>query len=158
MDKILLSEEGYNKVKDELKYLKEEIRDEIAERLKTAKEHGDLSENAEYDEAKNANEQNELRISELEDILKNADIIDEKKIKKNIIQVGSTIELTELSNNVKNTFKLVSAPEANFAEKKISEESPLGKALLGNKKGDIVYFEAPKGRMEYKIENISYDM
>lgn len=158
MEKILLTEEGYNKVKEELKYLKEEVRDEIAESLKTAKEHGDLSENAEYDEAKNANEQNERRITELEDILKNAEVIDEKKIKKNIIQVGSTVELTELSNNVQNTFKLVSAPEANFAEKKISEESPLGKALLGNKKGDIVYFEAPKGRMEYKIEKISYDV
>ena len=156
MEKILLTEEGYNKVKEELKYLKEEVRDEIAESLKTAKEHGDLSENAEYDEAKNANEQNERRITELEDILKNAEVIDEKKIKKNIIQVGSTVELTELSNNVQNTFKLVSAPEANFAEKKISEDSPLGKALMGSKKGDIVFFEAPAGKMEYKIINIKY--
>lgn len=158
MEKILLSEEGYNKVKEELKYLKEEARADIAERLKIAKEHGDISENAEYDEAKNANEQNEIRISELEEILKNADIIDEKKIKKNIVQVGSTVELTELSKNIDSTFKLVSAPEANFAEKKISEESPLGKALIGNKKGDIVFFEAPVGKMEYKIKKISYDI
>lgn len=156
MDKILLSEEGYNKVKEELKYLKEEEREEIADRLRIAKEHGDLSENAEYDEAKSANEQNERRIAELEDILKNADIIDEKKINKNIVQVGSTVELTELSQQLNNVFKIVSAPEANFAEKKISEDSPLGRALMGSKKGDIVFFEAPAGKMEYKIINIKY--
>lgn len=157
-DKILLSEEGYKKIEDELNTLKTSGREEIAERLKVAKEFGDLSENSEYDEAKNAQELIEIKIAELEETLKNAEILDEAKLDKKKVQVGSVVELSNLKDNSEKVFKIVGAPEANLKENKISNLSPLGKALIGNKKGDVVSFEAPIGVMEYKILSVKLDI
>jgi transcription elongation factor GreA len=145
-----LTDEGKAELEAELAELKSR-RGEIAEKIANARDYGDLSENAEYDAAREEQGHVEGRIAELEDILKNADIIKPGK-SDGIIKVGSTVEL---HNGKKVTYKIVGPVEADPLEGKISNESPIGIALLGKKKGDKVTIETPKGEIHYKVEAVS---
>jgi len=146
-----LSQEGIETVKKELQELKTKKRQEIAKRLQEAKDLGDLSENAEYFEAKEAQSFNESRIIELEKLLKNAVVI-ETPSEEIIIRVGSTIEVK--SNNGAEIFNIVGSAEAEPQERKISNESPLGRAFLGRKIGDEIEVKTPGGITKYKIIKI----
>lgn len=148
---VILTQEGYNKLEEELNFLKTEKRTEIAERIKVALGFGDLSENAEYDEAKTAQSENETRIAELEAKIRNAKIIDEKDIDTKIVQIGNVVKVHDIEFDEDVDYTIVGSTEVNLAENKISNESPLGKALLGAKKGNIVEVNAPAGVMKYKI-------
>ena len=148
---IILTQEGYNKLEEELNYLKTEKRTEIAERIKVALGFGDLSENAEYDEAKTAQSENETRIAELEATIRNAKIIDEKDINTKTVQIGNVVKVHDMEFDEDIDYTIVGSTEVNLAENKISNESPLGKALLGAKKGDTVEVNAPAGVIKYKI-------
>lgn len=147
----IISQEGYEKLKKELDYLTTVKRREIAERIKAAKELGDLSENAEYSDAKDGQAFNEGRIIELNNILKNLTIV-ESEYNKNEIAMGSKV--TVKTNGEEKQYTIVSFNEADPQEGKISNESPLGVAFLEKKKGDIVKVNTPKGEMEYKIIKI----
>ncbi len=152
---IILTQEGYNKLEEELNHLKTEKRTEISERIKVALGFGDLSENAEYDEAKSAQAENEIRIAELEAQIRNAKIIDEKEIDTKTVQIGNTVKVLDIEFDEKIDYTIVGSTEVKLAENKISNESPLGKALLGAKKGATVEVEAPAGVMKYKILSIT---
>ena len=146
-----LSPEGMESLKKELRELKTTKRQEIAKRLQEAKDLGDLSENAEYFEAKEAQSLNETRIAELEDLLKNAVMI-ETPLEEDIVRIGSTIEIK--SKNGNETFTIVGSAEAKPQEGKISNESPLGRAFLGQKIGNEIEIKTPGGIMKYKIIKI----
>lgn len=151
---VILTQEGYNNMDKELNYLKTEKRAEIAERIKVALGFGDLSENSEYDEAKNAQAENEVKIAELENKLRHAKIIDEKEIDTDTVQIGNTVEVLDVEFNEKLDYTIVGSTEVNLSENKISNESPLGTALLGAKKGQTVEVNAPAGIMKYKVLDI----
>lgn len=146
-----LSAEGLEKLKVQLNDLKTVVRKEIAERIEAAKALGDLSENAEYQEAKEAQSQNEARIAELEDILRDAIIIS-KEYRTDIVDVGSTVVVE--SSNGSASYTIVGSEEANPASGKISNESPLGRAFLGKKKGEKVEVKAPVGIQWFTIRDI----
>lgn len=151
MQEVILTQEGYNKLEEQLNYLKTEKRTEIAERIKTARGFGDLSENSEYDEAKNAQQENEQEIADLEAKIRNAKVIDEKEIDLETVQIGNIVKVRDLEFDEDITYTIVGSTEVNLAENKISNESPLGKALLGEKKGKVVEVNAPAGVIKYKI-------
>jgi len=146
-----LTKEGLEKLRKEIEYLKKEGRREIAERLKRAKEYGDLSENSEYTDAKEAQGKLESRIFELEEIIRNAVLI-KKNLQKDIVGVGSTIEVQKGFKTFRYT--IVGSREAKPEANLISNESPLGKAFLGRKIGDIVEINTPSGKTKYKIVKI----
>ena len=151
---IVLTTEGYNKLEDELKYLKGPKKMQVAERIKIAREFGDLSENSEYDEAKNAQAENEAKIAELENKVRYAKIIDEKDIDTKTVQIGNTVTLYDIEFDEEVEYTIVGSTEVNLAENKISNESPIGKALLGAKKGATVEVNAPAGIIKYEIRKI----
>ena len=151
---VILTKEGYDKLEEELNLLKTEKRTEIAERIKVALGFGDLSENSEYDEAKSAQAENENKIAELEAKLRNAKIIDEKEIDTKTVQIGNTIVLHDEEFDEDVEYTIVGSTEVNIAENKISNESPIGKALLGRKKGEVVDVDAPQGVIKFKILSI----
>ena len=151
---VILTQEGYDNLDKELNYLKTEKRAEIAERIKVALGFGDLSENSEYDEAKTAQAENEVKIAELENKLRHAKIIDEKEIDTDTVQIGNTVKVLDIEFNEKVEYTIVGSTEVNLAENKISNESPLGEALLGAKKNETVDVNAPAGVMHYKILDI----
>lgn len=151
---VILTQEGYDKLDEELNYLKTEKRAEIADRIKVALGFGDLSENSEYDEAKTAQAENETRIVELENKLRHAKIIDQKDINTDTVQVGNIVKVLDMEFDEKMEYQIVGSTEVNLAENKISNESPLGAALLGAKKNNIVEVNAPGGVMKYKILSI----
>ena len=151
---VILTQEGYNNLEKELEYLKTEKRVEIAERIKTALGFVDLSENSEYDEAKNAQSENEVKIAELENKLRYAKVIDEKDIDTKTVQIGNTVKLHDIEFDEEVEYTIVGSTEVNLAENRISNESPIGKALLGAKKGATVDIEAPAGIIQYKILSI----
>ncbi len=151
---VILTQEGYDKLEKELNILKTEKRAEIAERIKIALGFGDLSENSEYDEAKNAQAENEVKIVELENKLRHAKIIDEKEIDTETVQIGNVVRVNDLEFNEKIDYTIVGSTEVNLAENKISNESPLGAALLGARKNQVVEVNAPAGIMKYKILSI----
>ena len=148
---VILTKEGYKKLEEQLNYLKTEKRTEIAERIKVALGFGDLSENAEYDEAKTAQSENEQEIAELEVKLRNAKVINEKEVDLETVQIGNTVKVLDIEFDEKIDYTIVGSTEVNLAENKISNESPLGSALLGSKDGDIVEVDAPAGIMKYKV-------
>ena len=152
---VILTQEGYNKLEEELNYLKTEKRTEIAERIKVAMGFGDLSENAEYDEAKTAQSENEQKISELEAKLRNAKVINEKEIDTETVQIGNVVKVKDMEFKETVEYTIVGSTEVSLAQNKISNESPLGKALLGAKKGDTVQVHAPAGIIKYKILDIT---
>ena len=151
---VILTQEGYNKLEEELNFLKTEKRTEIAERIKVARGFGDLSENAEYDEAKSAQSENEAKISELEDKIRHAKVINEKEIDTETVQIGNLVEVRDMEFKEDLEYTIVGSTEVSLAQNKISNESPLGKALLGAKKGDTVEVHAPAGILKYKILKI----
>ncbi len=148
---VILTKEGYEKLEKELNYLKTEERTAIAERIKVALGFGDLSENAEYDEAKTAQSENEMKIAELEDKLRNAKVIDESEIDTKTVQIGNTVKVLDMEFDEEIEYIIVGSTEVKLAENKISNESPLGRALIGSKKGNIVEVNAPAGILKYKI-------
>ncbi len=151
---VLLTQEGFNNLEKELEYLKTEKRGEIAERIKIALGFGDLSENSEYDEAKNAQAENEAKIAELENKVRYAKIIDESEIDTKTVQVGNSVKVYDEEFDEEVVYTIVGSTEVNLVENKISNESPLGKALIGAKKGAVIEVEAPGGVSKYKILSI----
>ena len=154
-NETLLTYEGLKKLEEELEYLKTQKRREIAERIKVALGFGDLSENSEYDEAKNEQAQVEMRIVEIENKLRNVKIIDEDDIETKTVQVGNIVQVLDVEYDEKVEYKIVGSTEADIAENKISNESPIGKALLGRKKNDVVDVETPGGMLQFKILKIT---
>ena len=152
---VILTQEGLDKLEEELNYLKTEKRTEIAERIKVALGFGDLSENSEYDEAKNAQAENEGKIAELENKIRHAKIIDEAEIDTKTVQIGNTVKLYDVEFEEEVEYTIVGSTEVNLAENKISNESPIGKALLGAKKGSTVEVNAPVGVIKYQILSIT---
>jgi transcription elongation factor GreA len=150
-----LTKEGYDKVKAELNQLKTEGRKEVAEAIAEARDKGDLSENAEYDAAKDAQGMLELKINELEKVLSNARIIDESELDTSEVRVLSNVTIKDKSSGRTVTYKLVSETEANLKEKKISVNSPIGKGLLGKKVGEVAEIQTPAGVKEFQIEEIT---
>lgn len=151
---ILLTQEGYDNLEKEIEFLKTEKRTEIAERIKVALGFGDLSENSEYDEAKSAQAANENKIAELENKIRYAKIIDESEIDTKTVQIGNIVTLHDVEFDEEIEYTIVGSTEVDLALNRISNESPMGVALLGAKKGEVVEVEAPAGIMKYKIINI----
>ena len=149
-----MTEEGKKKLLDELDHLKNVGRPEIADKIKIARGYGDLSENSEYDEAKNEQAKIEARIVEIEAMLKNAEVISDIKGSTKKVVVGVNVKVFDEEFGEEETYKIVGSTEANPMEQKISDESPVGKALLGKKVGDEVIVEAPGGEMKLKILKI----
>lgn len=152
---VVLTYEGLEKLENELEYLKTVKRKEIAEKIKQALAFGDLSENSEYDEAKNEQAQIESRIVQVEKMLKNAKVIDEDDVSTEIVTLGSKVKVYDKEFDEELEYIIVGSTEANPAEFKISDESPVGSALLGKKVGDIVEVEAPAGIVKFEILDIS---
>ena len=152
---ILLTQEGYDNIEKELEYLKTEKRTEIAERIKVALGFGDLSENSEYDEAKNAQAQNEIKIADLENKLRYARIINESEIDTKTVQVGNTVKIRDLEFEEDFEYTIVGSTEVDLSQNKISNESPIGLALLGAKKNQVVEVQIPDGVAKYKVLSIS---
>ena len=152
---VLLTQEGYDNLEKELEYLVTEKRAEIAERIKIALGFGDLSENSEYDEKKNAQAANETKIAELENKLRYAKIIDESEIDTKTVQVGNTVKVLDMEFNEEEVYTIVGSTEVDLAQNKISNESPIGAALMGAKKGQVVEAQAPAGVIKYKIISIT---
>ncbi len=151
----ILTYEGLKKLEEELEYLKTEKRKEVAERIRVALGFGDLSENSEYDEAKNEQAQVEMRIAELENKLRNVKLIDEDEIDTKTVQIGNTVQVLDMEYDEKINYTIVGSTEADLLENKISNESPIGQALLGKKKNDVVEVEAPAGILSFKILKIT---
>ena len=151
----LLTYEGLKKLEEELEYLKTVKRKEIAERIKVALGFGDLSENSEYDEAKNEQAQVEMKINDLENKLRNVKLIDEDEIETKTVQVGNVVTVLDMEFDEKVDYKIVGSTEADITENKISNESPIGKSLLGKKKNEIVDVETPGGTIKLKVLKIT---
>ena len=152
--KNIMTYAGLKKLEDELQDLKVNRRQEVAQKIKEAREQGDLSENAEYDAAKDEQRDIEARIEELEKILKNAEVIDEDDVAIDSIGVGCCVTLLDVEFDDEMQFKIVGSTEANSLKGYISNESPIGQALLGKKKGDVVEVESPAVAIQYKIMEI----
>ena len=154
-EKQLLTKKGYEERVALLEHLKVDRRKEVAQKLKEAREQGDLSENAEYDAAKDEQRDIEARIEELEAILKNAEVVVEDEVDFDKINVGCTVKAYDITFDEEIEFKLVGSTEANSLEGKISNESPVGKALIGKKVGDVVAVETQAGVIEYEVLKIN---
>ncbi|MBQ7288362.1 MAG: transcription elongation factor GreA [Clostridia bacterium] len=151
---IILTDDGLKKLESELEYLKTTARKEIAEKIKTARGFGDLSENSEYDEAKNEQAKIEARIIELDALLKNVEIISDDEINSGHVVIGSKVKILDVEFNEELEYKIVGSAEADPSNGSISDESPVGKALLGHAIGDEVIAEAPGGHLTFKILDI----
>ena len=151
---VLLTQEGYDNLEKELDYLKTGKRTEISERIKVALGFGDLSENSEYDEAKNAQASNEIKIAELENKLRYARIIDESEIDTKTVQVGNKVKILDIEYNEELEYTIVGSTEVDLSQNKISNESPIGSALLGAKKNQVVEAKTPGGIVKYKVLEI----
>ena len=154
MKDIVLTKEGYQKLKREIEDLSTTRRREIAERIKIAREFGDIAENAEYDSAKNEQAHLEARIALLEERLKSARVVTKKEIKSGEVSVGTKVRLRDVKANKTVEYHIVGSAEANPAENKLSNESPVGKAIMGRKKGETVEVAAPRGKLTFKIMDI----
>ncbi len=154
MKEVILTAEGYKKLQREIDHLRSEKRREVAERIRVAREFGDIAENAEYDDAKNEQAMLEHRIAQLEERLLSARVISKKEISKDAVSVGSRVRLRDMQANKTFEYHIVGSAEANPAENKLSNESPVGKAILGHKKGDVVEVSAPRGALKFKILEI----
>ena len=151
---IVLTTDGYAKLEEELKNLKGPKKMEVAERIKIARDFGDLSENAEYDAARNEQARIEARINELEAVLKYAVVIDDKKTKKGVVSLGKKVDVLDKNYDEEMTFMIVGTTEADVTEGKISNESPIGNALLGRKVGETVEVDAPEGKILLEIKKV----
>lgn len=151
MKETLLTKQGLEEFQKELEYLKTEKRNEIAEKIKVARSFGDLSENSEYDEAKNEQAKMEQRISELEEMLKNVKVIDETKTNRKVVNTGTKVRILDIEMDEEIDYQVVGSSEADPMNGKISDESPVGKALLGHKAGETVVASTPTGELSFKI-------
>jgi transcription elongation factor GreA len=151
---VILTKEGYENLKQEIEYLSTEKRREVAERIRVAREFGDIAENSEYDDAKNEQALVEHRIATLEERLLSARVIEKKDIAKDVVSVGSHVKLRDMGANKTFEYRIVGSAEANPAEQKLSNESPVGKAIMGKKKGEVVEVAAPRGSLKFKILEI----
>lgn len=156
--KNILTYQGLKKLEDELQDLKVVKRREVAQKIKEAREQGDLSENAEYDAAKDEQRDIEARIEEIEKILKNAEVVVEEDVALDKINIGCTIRILDCEYNEELEYKIVGSTEANSLKGKISNESPVGRALIGCKVGDTVKVETQVGELEYKVLEIQRSM
>ena len=152
---FILTDDGLKKYQSELDYLKTVRRREIADKIKVALSFGDLSENSEYDDAKNDQARVEARIAELEALLNNATVIDEEELRTDVISVGAKVKVLDLEYNEEMSYQIVGSTEADPKIGRISDESPVGRALLGNPVGKTVVVEAPAGEVSLKILEIS---
>ena len=152
--KNILTYQGLKKLEDELQELKVVRRKEVAAKIKEAREQGDLSENAEYDAAKDEQRDIEARIEDIEKILKNAEVVVEEEVDLDKISIGCNVKILDIEFDEELEYKIVGSTEANSLKGKISNESPVGKALLGKQVGDIVKVETPSGEFEYKVLSI----
>lgn len=152
--KTVLTYEGLKEREEELRILKTVRRKDVAEKIKEARGQGDLSENAEYDAAKEEQAEIEARIVVLEKMLRNAEVIDEEELTKDMVSIGSRVTLFDEEFDENIDYTIVGSAEANPSMGKISNESPLGSMLLGHKTGDVVSVDAPDGLIKYKIVNI----
>lgn len=152
---VVLTPEGLKKLEDELEYLKVQKRKEVAEKIKQARDFGDLSENAEYDAAKDEQAKMELRIVEIENMLKNARVVDESDVDVNVIGICARVKVLDVEFDEEEEFVIVGSTEADPGNNKISDESPIGKALMGHKVDDMVDVETPGGLIQYKVLEIS---
>jgi transcription elongation factor GreA len=155
MKEIILTAEGYEKLKVEIDVLRTDKRREVAERIRIAREFGDIAENAEYDDAKNEQAMLEHKIMQLEERLLSARVISKKEISKDAVSVGSKVRLRDMQANKTFEYRIVGSAEANPAENKLSNESPVGKAIIGRKKGEVVEVAAPRGALKFKILEIN---
>ncbi len=152
--KNILTYEGLKKLEDELEYLKVVRRKEVSQKIKEAREQGDLSENAEYDAAKDEQRDIETRIEEVEKILKNAEVVVEDEVDIDKISIGCKVKILDCEYDEELVYKIVGSTEANSLKGKISNESPVGKKLLGKKVGDEVVVETEMGELRYKVLEI----
>lgn len=152
---VVLTYEGLKKLEEELEFLRGTKRKEVAERIKQALSFGDISENSEYDEAKNEQAQVEGRIIQLESMLKHARLIDEDEVKTDSVSLGSKVKLFDIEFEEEVEYLIVGSTEANPLKSKISNESPVGAALMGHKKDDVVEVQVPDGAIKFKIIEIS---
>ena len=155
MDNKVLTKEGLNKLKEELEYLKTEKRPQVSERIKSAKELGDLSENAEYHAAKESQGMLEAKISRLKNLLSNARVLDESILDTSKVLVLSKVKIKNVANKAEMTYTLVAPTESDLSKGKISVKSPIGKGLLGCSVGDIAEVKVPTGVMKFEIIEIS---
>ena len=153
--KQLYTQQGYQELVDELQHLKLVKREEIKNNIAVARSFGDLSENSEYDEARNEQAKNEARIKELEELLDNAVILDETKIDTSVVSLGSTVKVLNVALNQEITYDLVGSNESNPIEFKISDQSPIGAALINKRAGDEVEVEVPNGTVRMKVLEVS---
>lgn len=154
-EEVILTQEGFDKLEAEVERLKTVERTAIADRIRVALGYGDLSENSEYDEAKAAQEENENKIIELENKLRHAKIIDDSEIDTKTVQVGNIVEVHDMDFDEDAEYTIVGSTEVDLSQNKISNESPIGKALLGAKKGEVVEAELPNGgKAKFKILSI----
>jgi transcription elongation factor GreA len=151
---VLLTPEGMQKLKDELESLRTDRRREVAERIAHAREFGDISENSEYDDAKNEQAMLEQKIAQLEERLNGARVIDKKDVPKGVVAVGTRVRLRDLDAKQTVEYVIVGSAEANPREQKLSNESPVGRAIMGKKKGETVEVAAPRGSIKYKIMDV----
>ena len=155
MNEVILTKEGYAKLKDEIEYLSTEKRREVADRIRHAREFGDIAENAEYDDAKNEQAMLEHKIAQLEDRLAHARVIDTDDVDTSVVSVGSVVRLRDVDAKQTVEYHIVGSAEANPAEQKLSNESPVGKAIMGRKKGETVEVTTPRGSVvKFKIMEI----
>ena len=154
LKEIILTPEGYEKLRQEIEYLSNDKRREVAERIRIAREFGDIAENAEYDDAKNEQALLEHRIATLEERLRSARVLEKGDVKKDEVSVGSRVKLKDMETNKTVEYRIVGSAEANPSESKLSNESPVGKAILGRKKGEVVEVAAPRGALKFKILDI----
>ena len=152
---MLYTAEGYKVLTDELDYLKTVRREEIKEAIAVAKGFGDLSENAEYDEARNEQAKTEARIKELEELVANAVIVDESKLDTSVVSLGSLVTVYDVEEDEEIIYSIVGSNEANPMDHKISDQSPIGKALMGAKAGETVVVEVPYGTIHMEIKNVT---
>ena len=154
VEKFKMSQERYNQLKDELHY-RDTVRErEVAEQLKEARSFGDLSENSEYDEAKAEQGKLYSKIAEVKNLLENAEIVEVEVVAKGVVGIGSKVRVMDMEDNSETDFQLVGSQEANPMQGKISDDSPIGKALMGHKKDEVVTVEAPAGSMKFKILSV----
>ena len=154
MKEVILTKEGFEKLKKEIDFLSTTKRQEVAERIRVAREFGDIAENAEYDDAKNEQAMLEHRIALLEERMRDARVIQKSEITADVVSIGSHVRLKDVDANETVEYHIVGSAEANPAENKLSNESPVGKAILGRKKGETVEVTAPRGTLKFKIMDI----
>lgn len=155
MDEIYLTREGYERLVEELEFLKNVRRRELSRAIGEARSHGDISENAEYDAAKEAQALNEQKIAQMQENLSRARVLDDENIPRDEVLIGAKVKLKDLDSGEELEYRLVSEMEADYAQGKISVSSPVGSALLNHKENETVAIKIPAGNLRYKILNIS---